>query len=128
MTTSPWEWNAWDFRDRESASAEDRGIVGFKVSATDGDIGKVDAASTEVGASQVVVDTGPWIFGRQVLIPAACIERIDWDEERVVVDRSKDQIKNSPELREGSTWDDPGHRADVSKYFGDSYGGGRHTL
>ena len=88
----------------------------FKVQATDGDIGKVDEASMEVGASQIVVDTGPWIFGRKVLLPAGCIERIDLDDEKVYVDLSKDQIKDSPELSEGSDWGDPSYRESVGTY------------
>ena len=34
----------------------------------DGSIGKVDELTDEVGRSAVVVDTGPWIFGRKVVI------------------------------------------------------------
>jgi hypothetical protein len=82
----------------------------------------VDEASLEVGSSQIVVDTGPWIFGRKVLLPAACIERIDWDDEKVYVDRSKDEIKGSPELTEGSTWADPSYRESVGTYYGNTYG------
>jgi hypothetical protein len=120
MSTSAWD--PWNFRDRESMGSEGRDISGFKVSATDGDIGKVDEASMEVGASQIVVDTGPWIFGRKVLLPAACIERIDWTDEKVYVDLRKDQIKDSPELTEGSTWADPTFRESVGRYYGSSYG------
>jgi hypothetical protein len=115
-------WDAWNFRDREGMGSEGRDITGFKVHATDGDIGKVDEASTEVGASQIVVDTGPWIFGRKVLLPAGCIDRIDWDDEKVYVDRSKDQIKDSPELTEGSTWADSTYRESVGTYYGSTYG------
>ena len=103
MTTSG-SWDPWTFRDREGATSGSTALTGFEVHATDGHIGKVHEASTDVGASQMVVDTGPWIFGRKVLLPAACIERIDWDEEKVFVDRTKEQIKNSPELGEGSSW------------------------
>ena len=110
MSTSAWD--PWNFRDPGSMGSDGGDITGYKVHATDGDIGKVDEASMEVGASQIVVDTGPWIFGRKVLLPAACIERIDRDDEKVYVDRSKDQIKDSPELSEGSTWADPAYRED----------------
>lgn len=72
-------WEPWTFRDGESEMVDGGALTGFEVHATDGHIGKVDDASMEVGASQVVVDTGPWIFGRRVLLPAACIERIDWN-------------------------------------------------
>jgi hypothetical protein len=30
-----------------------------------------------------VVDTGPWIFGRKVLLPAGVVERIDTVEHKV---------------------------------------------
>ena len=43
-------------------------IQGFKVKATDGDIGKIDEATYDVGSAYVVVDTGPWILGRKVLL------------------------------------------------------------
>lgn len=115
-------WDPWNFRDRESMGAQGRDLSGFKVAATDGDIGKVDEASMEVGTSQVVVDTGPWIFGRKVLLPAACIERVDWEDEKVYVDLTKDQIKDSPQLSEGSTWDDPTYRESVGSYYGTAYG------
>ena len=117
-------WEPWTFRDRESAMVEGGALMGFEVHATDGHIGKVDEASIEVGASQVVVDTGPWIFGRKVLLPAACVERIDWDEEKVYFDRTKDQVKSSPELDEGSTWSDPTYRDSVGAYWRGTYGGG----
>jgi hypothetical protein len=55
--TSIWAW-------RENAWSSDRGnLDGFSVEAVDGSIGKIDEATYDVGASYVVVDTGPWIFG-----------------------------------------------------------------
>lgn len=119
MSSSAWE--PWSFRDRESEIAGGRAVTGFEVHATDGHIGKVDRASTEVGASQIVVDTGPWIFGRKVLLPAACIDRVDWDEEKIYVGLTKDQIKGSPELGEGLGWDDPAYREEVGSYYDSTY-------
>ena len=84
----------WTYRADRSADALD----GFEVEATDGDIGKVDEATYEVGSSYIVVDTGPWILGRKVLLPAGVIERIDLDNRKVQVRLTKDQIKNSPEF------------------------------
>ena len=128
MMMSDHTWEPWSFRDLESATLEGQALTGFEVHATDGHIGKVDEASTEVGASQIVVDTGPWIFGRKVLLPAACIERIDWDEGKIHVDRTKDQIKGSPELGEGATWSDPTYRDNIAGYWGGTYGGGSATF
>jgi hypothetical protein len=52
-------------------------VVGYDVEALDGGIGKVDEATYDAGASYIVVDTGPWIFGKRVLLPASVIDRID---------------------------------------------------
>jgi hypothetical protein len=71
--------------------------AGFTVEAQDGKIGKVDKASNEPGSSYLVVDTGPWILGKKVIIPAGLIERVDRDSETVFVSRTKDEIKEAPE-------------------------------
>jgi hypothetical protein len=75
-------------------------LSGFKVEALDGSIGKVDEATNEAGGSFVVVDTGPWIFGKKVMLPAGLIRDIDLDTETVFVNRLKDQIKDAPEFDE----------------------------
>jgi len=51
-----------------------------------------------VGSSYIVVDTGPWILGRKVVLRAGVIERIDLDSGKVEVRLTKEQIKNSPEF------------------------------
>jgi ribosomal 30S subunit maturation factor RimM len=63
-------------------------LTGFEIEATDGGIGKIDEATYDVGSSYVVVDTGPWIFGKKVMLPAAVIQRVDLDSQTVVVDRT----------------------------------------
>ena len=73
-------------------------LKGFEVAALDGDIGKIDDATYDVGSSYIVVDTGPWIFGKKVLIPAATLVRVDLDNRKVFLMLTKDQIKDSPEL------------------------------
>ena len=114
-------WDAWNYR--ESAEVSDRGkdLTGFSVEAVDGSIGKVDRSTFDVGSSHVVVDTGPWIFGRKVMIPAGTIDRVDWNEEKVYVDRTKDQIKDSPEFDESMTADDAAYRDRLGTYYGDTY-------
>ncbi|MFD5677699.1 PRC-barrel domain-containing protein, partial [Streptomyces sp. NPDC127040] len=72
-------------------------LTGYKVEATDGSIGKVDKHSDEVGDAYLVVDTGVWIFGKEVLLPASTVIRIDADDKKVYVDRTKEQIKDAPE-------------------------------
>ena len=86
----------WSYR--ESVAGLTRDLAGFGVEARDGSIGKVDEATDETGRAFMVVDTGPWIFGRKVLIPAGTIETIDVEDRKVFVSLTKDQIKNSPEF------------------------------
>jgi hypothetical protein len=99
-------------------------LMGFSVQAVDGSIGKIDAARFEVGASYIIVDTGPWIFGKKVLLPAGVVRRIDVDSEAVFVDRSKDEIKNAPELDEYSDLVSGGseYRLRVGAYYDRSEG------
>jgi hypothetical protein len=119
MTTR--KWDAWNYRESTGISARQDNLTGFKVRAVDGDIGKVDAATREVGAGYVVVDTGPWIFGRKVMLPAGTVERVDWQDMTVYVDRTKNQIKDSPELGEKTGLTDPSYRDRVGTYYGDTY-------
>lgn len=79
----------WTHRDE---TVGDIDLTSFKVEALDGDIGKIDEATYEAGRSFIVVDTGPWIFGKKVMLPAGVIDRIDTENERVVVGRTKDEI------------------------------------
>jgi hypothetical protein len=104
----------WTYRSEEWTTAD---LTGFKVEARDGGIGKIDEASYDVGAGYIVVDTGPWIFGKKVLLPAGVIERIDFDDEKVDVNRTKDQIKNAPEFDE-NRYRDSAYRSDLGGYYG----------
>ena len=106
--------------------ADGRDLTGYKVEAVDGSIGKIDGASNDVGQSYVIVDTGPWILGMKVMLPAGVIERVDDDEEKVWVDRTKDQIKNAPEYDE-SMLDDRDYRGELGSYYGAGGGGYRDT-
>jgi hypothetical protein len=94
-----------------------RDVVGYRVEATDGGIGKVDEATYEAGSSYIVVDTGPWIFGKKVLLPAGVVEQVDRDDEKVFVNRTKDQIKDAPEFDE-RTYRDEEYRERVGRHYG----------
>jgi hypothetical protein len=98
-TTDLWTYN--------EATIANTDLTGFKVEAVDGSIGKIDEASNEVGASYLVVDTGPWIFGKKVMLPAGVVDRVDTDEETIYVNRAKDEIKDAPEFDESRYRDEP---------------------
>ena len=114
-------WDAWNYGQSASRVPGSGSLVGYHVHATDGDIGKVDEASDEIGASRIVVDTGPWIFGRKVMLPAGTIERVDDADRTVYVGLTKAQIKDSPEL-DDSARDDAGYRDRLGSYYGGLYG------
>lgn len=61
-------WDPWNFRDRTDDGAA---LVGCAVHASDGGIGTVDEATTDLDGAYLVVDTSSWICGRQVVAPAA---------------------------------------------------------
>jgi hypothetical protein len=111
----------WTYRDTTWLSAD---LTGYRVEALDGGIGKVDEASNDVGGSYLVVDTGPWIFGKKLLLPAGTISRVDHDDGKVYVTRTKDQIKNAPDFDEDTYREDP-YRSDVGSYYGPGGAGWR---
>jgi hypothetical protein len=96
-------------------------LAGMKVEALDGEIGSVDDATYDVGSSYLVVDTGPWIFGKKVLLPAGVIKKVDINDKHVWVNRTKEEIQNAPEFNE-STYMDDAYRMDIGNYYGE---GGR---
>ena len=96
--------NVWDYRD--STWSEGGDVVGYDVEATDGSIGKIDEATSETGAAHIVVDTGPWIFGKKRLIPAGAVISVDHDAQRVTLSLSKDQVKAGPDCDEESELDE----------------------
>jgi hypothetical protein len=108
----------WTYREMV---VTDLDMSGFRVEAEDGEIGKVDRATYEVGPGSIVVDTGPWIIGKKTMLPAATIERIDPEERTIYVDRTREEIKNAPE------WDPTGyveqeHRIKLAEYYSRFYG------
>ena len=109
----------WTYRSEEELKPAVE-LTGFKVEALDGSIGKVDESTADAGKSFVVVDTGPWILGRKVLLPAQTIHRIDLDAEQVFVDRTKEEIKNAPEF-DPEKGLDPRYQEEVGGYYGRYY-------
>jgi hypothetical protein len=92
-------------------------LSGYRVEARDGSIGKIDEATNDTGLSWLVVDTGPWIFGRKVMIPAGTIERLDPDERKVFLSLTKDQIKSSPEFDQSRGTRDEEYRTRLGEYY-----------
>ena len=106
----------WTFTDLDSWRGTD--ITGFDVQAVDGEIGSVDEATYDIGASSLVCDTGPWIFGKKVLLPAGVVDRVDVTNRKLFVNRTKDEIKSAPEF-EPERYTEEAYRNNIGTYYGE---------
>src|SRR6187200_2195948 len=106
----------WTYRDAIDVGETGLNVVGYGVETIDGSIGKVEETTYEGHGSYIVVDTGPWIFGKKVMLPAGVIRDVDDTEEKVFVHRTKDEIKKAPEFDDTLV---PGedYRARLGNYY-----------
>lgn len=106
----------WNYREGIGSDTSVN-LIDFDVEATDGKIGTVDKESNTVGNSYLVVDTGFWIFGKKVVMLASTITRIDPQERKVFLARTKEEIKDAPEFDE-NTYKESGYRQQIGDYYG----------
>jgi hypothetical protein len=92
-------------------------LAGYTVHATDGDVGKVDAEDHSTGSRYLLVTTGPWIFGRTVLLPATVIDHVDHRNQTVHLRCTREAIRHAPEYR-----DDRSHRDELEIWYGKPLG------
>ena len=104
----------WAYPDASWSTTD---LSGFNVEALDGKIGSVDESTHETGAGHLVIDTGPWIFGKKVMLPAGVISAIDVEHRLVSVNLTQDQIKNAPEFDQ-DRYTDPTYRNELAGYYG----------
>ncbi len=108
MGFQPWEYRP------DAGFAEGTDLTGYTVVAVDGDVGHVEAAYDSRPA-YLEVGIGSF-FGREVMVPAGLVERIDSTEKKVYVDRTRDQIKDAPRF-------DQAHHLDYWESLGNYYSG-----
>ena len=111
MSTDIWNYQP------QSLPAPGTDLVGFRVEATDGHLGKVAEATHQVGSAYLVVDTGPWILGSRVLLPAGTVTRVDEEERVVHVDRTKDEIRTAPPYNPETTPGDVAYIEQIQEYY-----------
>lgn len=92
-----YSYDAWNFRP-DAGWRPEFDLVGYHVVATDGGIGKIDEESHLTDRSYLVVDTGPWIFGRKVTLPAGVVNHIDHTGRVLYVGCTKEQVRSAPEF------------------------------
>lgn len=80
-------------------------VSGYHVQATDGEIGHVDDFIVDDktwAIRYLVVDTGNWRSGKNVLVAPRWIERVSWGDAEVYVKLSRAAIQASPEYTDES--------------------------
>src|SRR6188768_1896200 len=111
--------DVWTYREQSQLGFDPtsgKDLTGYHVEAVDGSIGKIDAATYDAAQNFLIVDTGPWIFGKKVMLPAGIVQKVDEDDEKVFVNRTKDEIKNAPEFDDSVF--SPSYRDSVGSYYG----------
>lgn len=78
-----------------------KSLTGFSITATDGEIGTVrdfyfDDETWTV--RYLVVETGGWLSGREVLISPQAVQSAGWEAKTFHVNLTKEQVKNSPDI------------------------------
>jgi uncharacterized protein YrrD len=74
-------------------------FTGYKIDAKDGEIGHIKDVyfdEERLTARYLIVDTGPWIFGRKVLISPQSAQK--WEDGKLQVNLTKEQIKEAPSI------------------------------
>jgi uncharacterized protein YrrD len=80
-------------------------VTGYHIHAKDGSIGHVSDFLVDDdiwGVKYLVVDTRNWWPGEHVLIAPYAVKDISWSDQQVVLDVSRDQVRESP------SWDPAG--------------------
>jgi hypothetical protein len=114
--TDLWTFGTAVWIDDETTTGAPPDLVGYDVEATDGSIGKIDAATYDENSSHLVVDTGWWIFGKKRMIPAGVVQQVNRADGKVYVSMTKDEIKAAPDFDEMTHVDDT-YRSSVGEYY-----------
>ena len=98
-------------------------LKGLAIHATDGELGAVKEFYFDDETWTIrylVVETGGWLLGREVLISPISVIRVDWKNKRLDVALTKKQVENSPNIDTHQPVSRQ-HEADYSAYYGYNY-------
>jgi uncharacterized protein YrrD len=76
-------------------------IIGYKIEAEAERVGDVEdfvLDDQSWAIRQLVVDVGSWRSNRKVLISPGAIERISWDESKIIISLTKEAVLGSPDF------------------------------
>ncbi|MBK5283850.1 MAG: PRC-barrel domain-containing protein [Bacteroidia bacterium] len=74
-------------------------VTGYNIKASDGEIGNVEDFLIDDSNWKIdflVIDAGNWFHGKTVLISPKWIKEIKWETSEVIVNVSRERVKNSP--------------------------------
>lgn len=90
---------------------------GLAVQALDGGMGKVQKIVDRDSRTFVVINTGLWIFGKTIKVPAGLVSGIDLDKGVVAVDRTRRELNEAPGQSDDLA-DDDAHEEALARYYG----------
>ena len=99
-----------------------KAVTGYHIHATDGDIGHVSGflVDDETWAIRyLIIDTSNWWIGHKVLVAPAWIKGVQWFDEKVSVDLSRDSIKTAPIYDPALDWSRE-QELDLYRHYGRS--------
>lgn len=88
-------------QEREPVFRSANDLKGYSVIAKDGEIGSVDDIyfdDERWTARYLVINTGNWLSSRCVLISPIAFETADWDNKKIYLSLTKQQIEESPSI------------------------------
>lgn len=74
-------------------------IKGYRLRATDGEIGSVENFLVDRAAWNIqylIIVAGSWLTGKEVLLAPYAVTRIDWLNREILLNVTREQVKNSP--------------------------------
>lgn len=81
-------------------------VKGYRLHATDGEIGYVTDFIVDEDTwtlAYLIVETGNWFIGDQVLVALKWVKEIQWSDNLVYVNLTRDTVRNSPEFDPAKT-------------------------
>ncbi len=99
-------------------------VIGYRIDATDGDIGHVDDLLVDEDTWAIrylIVKTGNWWDGREVLIVPQWITGVSWDDSRVRVSVTQQQVRDAPIYSSSEELDRTREEAIYKHYGRDGY-------
>lgn len=82
-------------------------VAGYLIAASGGEIGHVDDFLADLDTwriERLVVDTGNWLRGKDVVLGIDRVTAVSWEERRVTVSLTKAKIESAPELTKGNVF------------------------